>query len=421
MTYAMLSGVRVIESSAFIAAPLCGLTLAQYGADVIRFDLVGGGIDYGRLPLVPGGRSVYWTSLNKGKRSIAIDIRKPEGRELLRALVTAPGPQGGILLTNVPAPFLAHAALAADRPDLISCTIEGNFDGSTAVDYTVNCATGYPMITGQGSPDHPVNHALPAWDIACAYQAAFGLAVAIAARRETGQGQTLRLALSDVAFGVMSHLGLITEASLGLPGREAIGNDIYGAFGRDFATADGGRVMVAAISVRQWRALVTVCGLGDAIATIERALGVDYDREADRFEGREIIAGLVRGWIGARPLAEIGEAFDGTGICWGPYRSVASLVAEDVRVSTRNPMFAQIDTAGVGSHIAAGAGIRFADAERGEIRPAPLLGQHTDEVLEEVLGLKGATLGGLHDRAIVAGPDRDPLASADIEVTKLSA
>jgi 2-methylfumaryl-CoA isomerase len=166
MTYSLLAGTRVIESSAFIAAPLCGLTLAQYGADVIRFDLIGGGIDYRRLPVMPGGRSVYWTSLNKGKRSIAIDIRKPEGKDLLRALVTAPGADTAVLLTNVPSAFLSHDALSVARPDLISCTIEGNGDGSTAVDYTVHCATGYPMITGTGSREHPVNQTLPAWDLA---------------------------------------------------------------------------------------------------------------------------------------------------------------------------------------------------------------------------------------------------------------
>ena len=75
MTHSLLTPLRVIESSAFIAAPLAGLTLAQFGADVIRVDLIGGGIDYGRLPLMPGGRSLYWTGLNKGKRSVAIDIR----------------------------------------------------------------------------------------------------------------------------------------------------------------------------------------------------------------------------------------------------------------------------------------------------------------------------------------------------------
>src|SRR5665647_1817720 len=74
VTYPFLDRLRVIESSAFIAAPLAGLTLAQFGAEVIRVDMIGGGIDYARLPRMPGsGRSLYWTALNKGKRSIAID------------------------------------------------------------------------------------------------------------------------------------------------------------------------------------------------------------------------------------------------------------------------------------------------------------------------------------------------------------
>ena len=151
------------------------MTLAQFGADVIRVDMIGGGIDYGRLPMMDGGRSLYWTGLNKSKRSIAVDIRRPEGRELVRALVTAPGPDGGVLLTNIGTPWLAHASLVALRGDVISCTISGNPDGSTAVDYTVNAATGFPAITGGGSVNAPVNHVLPAWDIACAYQAAFAV------------------------------------------------------------------------------------------------------------------------------------------------------------------------------------------------------------------------------------------------------
>lgn len=95
MTSPILNGLRVIEGSAFIAAPLAGMTLAQLGADVIRFDALGGGLDYDRLPIVPSGRSLYWTGLNKGKRSLAVDLRYPERQQIVRALVTAPEPQVG--------------------------------------------------------------------------------------------------------------------------------------------------------------------------------------------------------------------------------------------------------------------------------------------------------------------------------------
>jgi 2-methylfumaryl-CoA isomerase len=178
--------LRVVESSAFIAAPLAGLTLAQFGADVIRVDMIGGGIDYGRLPLMPSGRSLYWTGLNKASDRSRLTCESPKGASSCRSSVTAPGENAGVLLTNIGTPWLAHESLAAKRADVISCTIQGNADGTTAVDYTVNCATGYPLTTGGGSMEHPVNHVLPAWDIACAYQAALALMAAVDRRRRNG-------------------------------------------------------------------------------------------------------------------------------------------------------------------------------------------------------------------------------------------
>ena len=108
----MLSGLRVVEGSAFVAAPLGGMTLAQLGADVIRFDQIGGGLDRARWPLAENGESLFWAGLNKGKRSIQLDLHSPAGRELVQALVTAPGDEGGLFLTNFPARgWLAYDAL----------------------------------------------------------------------------------------------------------------------------------------------------------------------------------------------------------------------------------------------------------------------------------------------------------------------
>src|SRR5262249_32650083 len=92
----ILAGLRIVEGSAFIAAPLGGMTLAQLGADVIRFDDIQGGLDSDRWPVTRDGGSIYWAGLNKGKRSIAVDLRSPRGRELLTALITAPGADAGI-------------------------------------------------------------------------------------------------------------------------------------------------------------------------------------------------------------------------------------------------------------------------------------------------------------------------------------
>ncbi len=411
MTYALLQGLRVVESSAFIAAPLAGLTLAQYGADVIRVDMIGGGIDYGRLPRLPSGRSLYWTGLNKAKRSIAIDLKRPEGRELVQALVTAPdhaGQEGGVLLTNIGTPWLAHEVLAARRVDLISCTVQGNGDGSTAVDYTVHCATGYPAVTGGATPERPVNQVMPAWDIACAYHAAFALMAAVDRRRRSGKGAELKLALSDLAFTMLSHLGVLAEAEVLGQERPSIGNHLYGAFGRDFATADGRRVMVVGISAGQWRALVQDCGIGDAIADLQSRTGLDLDDEAQRYEARDAIASIIEPWVGARTYGQVAAQLDQHRVCWGPYQTAREALMNDPRASLANPVFERITTPGVGPHLAAGAAVRVGREERMPTRPAPLLGADTDEVLHDVLGLAGSEIGRLHDTGVVAGPDRDP-------------
>jgi 2-methylfumaryl-CoA isomerase len=416
MTYPFLSGLRVVESSAFIAAPLAGLALAQHGADVIRVDMIGGGIDYGRMPRMPHpqgrGRSLYWTALNKGKRSIAIDLRRPEGRELVQQLATAPGRDAGVLLTNIGTPWLAHEVLAGRRADVITCTIQGNPDGSTALDYTVNCGTGYPAITGGGSLHKPVNHVLPAWDIACAYQAALALAGALRHRERTGQGAELKLALADVAFTMLSHLGVLGEAELLQQDRPSLGNHLYGAFGRDFGTSDGGRIMVAAISINQWKSLVATCGIASAVADLQARLGLDFADEEQRFQARDEIAALVEPWFAARTQAEAEAALDANKACWGRYDTPTGLLAHDERVGASNEVFERISTPGIGEHLAAGATVRARGLERAPTSPAPLLGTHTDEVLHEVLGLDSGAVGRLHDAGVVAGPERDPTAGA---------
>lgn len=411
MTYRLIEGLRVVESSAFIAAPMAGLTLAQYGADVIRIDRIGGGLDYARLPRMPEGRSLYWTGLNKSKRSVAVDLHRPEGRELVQALVTAPGGDAGVLLTNIATAWLDHRLLARRRPDLVSCLIQGNADGSTALDYTVNCATGYPAMTGHGTIERPVNHALPAWDLACAYQAAFAIVAAVANRRLTGRGAELKIALSDVAFTTLSHLGLLAEAQLLGRDRPALGNHLYGAFGRDFATAGGQRVMVAAITTGQWDALVEACDAAGAIAELEKRTGLDFRDEAQRFEAREAIADLLEPWFAVRTIEAVEHALDAHRVCWGRYRSVTDLLAGDARVSASNPVFETLETPAVGRHLAAGAAARIEGEPRTPTPPTPLLGAHTDEVLHEVLGLESAAIGRLHDAGVVAGPERDPFAA----------
>jgi len=400
----ILAGLRVVEVSAFIAAPLGGMTLAQLGAEVIRIDPIGGNIDYRRWPLAPGGASLYWASLNKGKRSVALALDRPEGREIAQALITAPGPDAGILLTNLPGGgWMDHATLAARRADLISLRLTGSHDGSAAVDYTVNCASGFPLATGTG--EAPVNHVLPAWDIAAGLYLATGLLAAERARRRDGRGQEVTLALADVMLAAVGNLGYLADVAVNGAVRPAMGNDLYGAFGRDFVTADGRRVMIVAISSRQWRALGRATGLAEKLAMIGPMLEVDLNDEGGRFHARHAIASVLEPWCAARTLGEIGAAFEGSGVLWGPYQDFAQLLAEDPRCSVTNPMFGEIDQPGVGRLLAPGSPLGFGAGARLPPAPAPLLGADTDAVLAGQLGLSGAAIGRLHDSGTVAGPD----------------
>ena len=158
--------MRVVEGSAFVAAPLGGMTLAQLGADVIRFDPIGGGLDRGRWPVTADGQSLFWAGLNKGKRSIQVDLELRRGARARRRADHRAGARRGPLPDQLPRPRLPRlrARSSARRPDLIMVNIVGNHDGSSAVDYTVNPATGFAWATGPRNLAVPFNHLLPAWD-----------------------------------------------------------------------------------------------------------------------------------------------------------------------------------------------------------------------------------------------------------------
>jgi 2-methylfumaryl-CoA isomerase len=403
MAQGLLSGVRVVEGSAFIAAPSGGMTLAQLGADVIRFDQIGGGLDYKRWPLTADGNSIYWAGLNKGKRSFAVDLRSPRGRELLTALVGTPGPDNGVFLTNFPASgWMAYDRLRERRADLIMLNVLGNHDGTTALDYTVNCAVGYPSVTGPEDATGPVNHVFPAWDFICGQQAALGIVAALRHRDRTGAGQLMTLPLSDVALWAVSAFGHIAEAQVNGSERPRIGNDVYGAFGRDFATSDGRRVIAVAVTGGQWKCLLEATDLADEVRAVETRGGFDFALEGDRYRARDELNPLFAEWCAARSFDEVRSAFDARGVCWGPYQTFTQLVNDDPRCSTANPLFTMIDQPGIGNILAAAHPLDPAALGRIAAMPAPRLGQHTDEILAGVLGLSATEIGQLHDENVVA-------------------
>ena len=213
--YELLKGLRVVEGSAFVAAPTCGLYLAQMGAEVIRFDNIGGGPDFRRWPLAENGASLYWEGLNKAKKSVAIDLGRPEGREIAQRLAAAPGEDGGLFVTNFPVDgFLGYDKLKALRDDLICVRVMGWADGSQGMDYTINSALGLPLMTGPVGDDAPVNHVLAAWDLLTGAYCAFAMISALLARMRGMGGREIRAPLSDIGAATMANLGFTAETML---------------------------------------------------------------------------------------------------------------------------------------------------------------------------------------------------------------
>jgi len=398
--YNLLGGLSIIEASSFVASPSAGLYLAQMGAEVIRVDQIGGGPDYHRWPVTENNDSLYWENLNRAKKSVAIDLGRGEGRELLQALVRATGQ----FLTNFPADgFLGHALLAESRPDLVTVRVMGWPDGSPALDYTVNNAVGFPMMTGPG-PD-PVNHVLPAWDLLSGAYAAFALMAALRRRDATGEGGEVRIPLSDVAIGTVANLGGVAEMIYEDANRVRVGNSVYGLFGRDFVTSDNVRTMIVVVTPRQWSNLLGVLGIGETVAALESKLGVSFAKDDGlRFTHRAELFPLFEMAVANRGHAELAAAFDAAGVVHSAYRTMLDAVNDPALVAD-NPIFSA-NAGGTANpskllYPAAGTFATVPQLDRAPPTPAPRNGQHSEEVLSERLGLSSGEIAKLIDGGIV--------------------
>ena len=407
--YDLLSGLSIIEASSFVASPTAGLYCAQMGAEVIRVDHKAGGLDYDRYMLTKEGRSLSWENLNRAKKSVALDLRSGEGRELLVELSA----KTGNLITNLPErSFLSHGAIAARRPDLVSVRIMGWHDGRQAMDFTVNAASGYPLMCGPEDWDPatapPVNQVLPAWDFVTGAYCAFALLAGLRHRDASGEGSEIRVPLGDVAIGTMANSGAMAEMLYRGGDRERLGNAIWGAFGRDFRSRDGVRFMVAALTAKQWDGLVAAFDLADEIAELENELNVRFaDGDRPRFEHRHRLFELFGTRSQTYDWHALSDRLTQHGTTFERYRTMHE-AANDAELVTENPLFGPSPANPSGFEYPATrsfANIPTLDA--GLPRAAPYLGQHTEEVLADRLGLASGAIGDLVDRGIARLSDKD--------------
>jgi 2-methylfumaryl-CoA isomerase len=407
--YSLLKDLSIIEVSSFVASPTAGLYCAQMGAEVIRVDQIGGGLDYDRYMQTADGRSLAWENLNRAKKSVALDLKNAEGRELCVELAR----KTGQLITNLPEKsFLSHTAVSAGRPDMISVRIMGWHDGRQAMDFTVNAASGYPLMTGPAEWDQetapPVNQVLPAWDFITGAYCAFALMAAIHHRTATGEGSELRVPLGDVAIGTVANSGALAEMLYRGGDRPRLGNAIWGALGRDFESRDGKRFMVAVLTPNQWNAMVGALEIAEPIAALEAETGVEFARsDHNRFVHREALFGIVQDAAGKLDYAELAQRLTKAGATFERYRTMFEAANDPVLVAD-NPLFGPSPANPSGFEYPAPRSFAHLGGQpAADPAPAPYLGQHSEEVLTERLGLSTGTIGDLIDRGVVARSDKN--------------
>lgn len=162
--------------------------------------------------------------------------------------------------------------------------------------------------------------------------------------------------------------------------------------------------MVVGVSPNQWSSLVAVTACEESVANLARELDLDLSQEGARYAAREQLVELFKPWFAARRSDDVHAALEAAGVCWGPYQTVKQLIAGDEEASPANPLFRKIDQPGIGELLTPSQPLKFSALPDIDPVPAPLLGQHTDEILAELLGLSSAEIGALHDGGVVAAP-----------------
>jgi 2-methylfumaryl-CoA isomerase len=255
------------------------------------------------------------------------------------------------------------------------------------------------MVTGPAGLEAPVNHVLPAWDVACGLYTALAVTTALRHRDATGEGGRISIPLENVALATAGNLSFLTEVMVNGVSRERIGNSIFGQYGQQFASSDGAAFMIVALTGRHFRDLTEVTGTAKAVAALGDALDADFTDEGDRYRHRDALTGLFTVWFTDHTAEEVSAALSATSILWERYRTFADAVV-DPKV-TANPLFAELDQPRIGRHLAAGLPLSI-DGVYPPAVAAPELGDDTSAVLRERLGLTGDEIDRLVESGTVA-------------------
>ena len=397
-----LAGVKVVELAHIMAGPVCGLMLADLGADVIKVEKIPGGDDTRRMvPPKIGDEAAAFMMMNRNKRGIAVDLKTPEGVEILHKLLRG----ADVLIENhrrgtMDRLGLGYEALARENPGLVYCSVSGfgrtgPYADRGGFDLIAQGMSGLMSITGEGPGRPPVKVGAPVTDITAGILAAMGVLAAYTNRLKTGRGQMVDTSLFEA--GIVhtywqTAICLATGISPGAMGSAHPLNAPYQAH----PTADGW-INVGAANQKNWEKFCD-----DVIAAPELKADPRFKDNAARMANIAALAAILDEKFRTRTTAEWMTALERAGVPAGPVLSIAEMHADPQAVA--RDMVPTVTHSSVGDVKTIGIPVKFSGTPASVRRGAPLLGEHTREVLQS-LGYSASDIDRLIDSGAVATPD----------------
>jgi crotonobetainyl-CoA:carnitine CoA-transferase CaiB-like acyl-CoA transferase len=403
-----LDAVRVLDLTRVLAGPWCTQLLADLGADVIKVERPGSGDDtraWGPPYLKDAsGRdtteAAYFLAANRGKRSVTIDISRPEGQQLVRRLVA----QSDVLVENYKVGQLAgygldYASLAAINPRLVYCSItgfgqDGPYKDRAGYDFIIQAMAGFMSITGERDDlpgGGPQKAGVAISDLMTGLYAAVAILAAVLQRQHTGRGQHIDMALLDTAIAMLANMNTNYLTTGKAPGRAGNAHQNIVPY-QVFHAADG-EVVIAVGNDSQYARFCEIAGRPD-LATDPR-----YAKNADRVRNRNQLVPLLEAIVGEKPAAFWADRLEAAGVPCGPINSIAQALADPQALARGLRIDLPHPTAGTVPLV--GTPIRMSDSPPAYRRPPPLLGEHTEEVLREQAGFDVEAIAALRSRGIV--------------------
>ncbi|MFB0558243.1 MAG: CaiB/BaiF CoA transferase family protein [Candidatus Bathyarchaeia archaeon] len=384
-------GIRVLDLSRVLAGPYCSMILADMGAEVIKLEIPGRGDDSREFPPFKDGKSLYYVNLNRGKRSITLNLKHPEGRRIFIELVK----KCDVLLENFRPGTMDRLGLGYDvlrevNPRLVYASISGfgqtgPFRDRPGYDIIGQAMGGLMSVTGW--PDSPPTRTGTAiGDVLSALFCCIGILVALQVRERTGRGQMVDVALVDSVFASLENIPMKFFVDGEIPTR--IGNRYEFVYPYDSFRAADGWVIIGVANDAVWGRFIEATGMSHLVDD-ER-----FDTNPRRVESHGALKPQVEEWASKRKVMEIVSLLTGHGVPACPIYSIKDIV-EDPHIAMERGMIVELDQPGLGEVRLLGNPVKMSETRPSLKGPAPVLGEDTEAILKELVDLSDSEIDRL--------------------------